>query len=220
MTALLGAMRRERNGAVADAMRPVGTPYGLNYGVSLPTLRMLARAETPDYDFAKYLALQDVRELRLAAYHIADPARLTEAEYPFWGEGIVNSALAEEAAFTLLHRVPDVPNLFERWTAPDIPWSLKYPALMAASRLAERDPAGIGRALETLHRAAERAESADAVCSKEQALLIARGAVALLVRIASGHEENRQVVLRAVGSVGDLHAENYLREELSWQLEI
>ena len=220
MTALLGAMRRERNGAVADAMRPVGTPYGLNYGVSLPTLRMLARAETPDYDFAKYLALQDVRELRLAAYHIADPARLTEAEYPFWGEGIVNSELAEEAAFTLLHRVPDFPNLFERWTAPDMPWSLQYAALMAASRLAEPDPAWIGRALETLHRAAERAESADAVCSKEQALLIARGAVALLVRIASGHEENRQVGPRAVGSVGDLHAGNYLRGELSWQLGI
>ena len=128
--------------------------------------------------------------------------------------------MAEEAAFTLLHRVPDFPNLFERWTAPDMPWSLQYAALMAASRLAEPDPAWIGRALETLHRAAERAESADAVCSKEQALLIARGAVALLVRIASGHEENRQVVLRAVGSVGDLHAENYLREELSWQLEI
>ena len=161
MTALLGAMRRERNGAVADAMRPVGTPYGLNYGVSLPTLRMLARAETPDYDFAKYLALQDVRELRLAAYHIADPARLTEAEYPFWGEGIVNSELAEEAAFTLLHRVPDFPNLFERWTAPDMPWSLQYAALMAASRLAEPDPAWIGRALETLHRAAERAGSAE-----------------------------------------------------------
>ncbi len=36
MVALLGAMRRERNGAVADAMRYYGADYGLNYGVSLP----------------------------------------------------------------------------------------------------------------------------------------------------------------------------------------
>ncbi len=44
MAALLGAFRRERNGAVADSMRLYGKPYGLNYGVSLPTLRTLARA--------------------------------------------------------------------------------------------------------------------------------------------------------------------------------
>ena len=121
---------------------------------------------------------------------------------------------------TEVNRVPDFPNLFERWTAPDMPWSLQYAALMAASRFARPDPAWIGRALETLHRAAERAESADGTCTREQALLIARGAVALLVRIASCNEENRQAVLRAAGSVGDLPAENYLREEFSWQLEI
>ena len=37
MVALLGELRRERNGAVADAMCLCGKPYGLNYGVSLPT---------------------------------------------------------------------------------------------------------------------------------------------------------------------------------------
>ena len=36
MVALLRELRRERNGAVADSMRYYGTPYGLNYGVSLP----------------------------------------------------------------------------------------------------------------------------------------------------------------------------------------
>jgi len=84
MAALLGAFRRERNGAVADSMRFYGAPCGLNYGVSLPTLRTLARAEAADHDFAKYLWRQDVRCLRLAALHIADPARLTPGEFAFW----------------------------------------------------------------------------------------------------------------------------------------
>ena len=53
MVALLGELRRERNGAVADAMCLCGKPYGLNYGVSLPTLRRIARAETPDHDLRK-----------------------------------------------------------------------------------------------------------------------------------------------------------------------
>ena len=92
MVALLGELRRERNGAVADAMRCYGAPYGLNYGVSLPTLRKLARAETPDHDFARYLYLQEVRELRLAALHIARPESLTPDEFPAWAAGIVNSA--------------------------------------------------------------------------------------------------------------------------------
>lgn len=71
MTALLAAFRRERNGAVADAMRPYGAPRGLNYGVSLPTLRRIVAAEATDDDLARYLWQQDVRELRLAALHLA-----------------------------------------------------------------------------------------------------------------------------------------------------
>ncbi len=73
MVALLAAMRRERNGAVADEMRFFGAPYGLNLGVSLPTLRRIARAQVPDHAFALYPCSQDVRELRLAAFHIAEP---------------------------------------------------------------------------------------------------------------------------------------------------
>ena len=99
MVALLRELRRERNGAVADAMRYYGAPYGLNYGVSLPTLRRIARAEAPDHAFARYLYRQDVRELRLAALHIARPESLTPDEFPAWAAGIVNSEVAEEAAF-------------------------------------------------------------------------------------------------------------------------
>lgn len=87
MAVLLGAFRRERNGAVADSMRFYGAPCGLNYGVSLPTLRTLARAEAADHDFAKYLWRQDVRCLRLAALHIADPARLTPGSSPSGATG-------------------------------------------------------------------------------------------------------------------------------------
>ena len=107
MVALLRELRRERNGAVADSMRYYGTPYGLNYGVSLPTLRRIARAEAPDHGFARYLYRQDVRELRLAALHIACPACFTPEEFPAWAAGIVNSEIAEEAAFALLSRAVD-----------------------------------------------------------------------------------------------------------------
>ena len=115
MVALLGAMRRERNGAVADAMRYYGADYGLNYGVSLPTVRTLARACGRDHEFARYLYAQEVRELRLAALHIAEPERLTADEFAFWGGGICNSEVAEEAAFALLGRIDAFDELFRSW---------------------------------------------------------------------------------------------------------
>ena len=133
MAALLGAFRRERNGAVADSMRFYGAPCGLNYGVSLPTLRKLARAETPDHDFARYLYLQEVRELRLAALHIARPESLTPDEFPAWAAGIVNSEVAEEAAFAFLSRSAAFPALFDAWIADPNPL-LRYAALHSAAR--------------------------------------------------------------------------------------
>lgn len=212
MTALLGAFRRERNGAVADSMRFYGRPYGLNYGVSLPTLRRLARAEGTDHDFARYLYRQDVRELRLAAFHIADPGRLTPEESAFWGDGLLNSEMAEEAAFALLSRATSLPTLFEQWTETGSAPLRQYAALMAAGRAADPQTAWIPRIVETLRRAAEQ--------EIPESRLLAQGAVAALAAIGSRNEENRQTVLRAAGSLGSLPAEDFVHEELAWRLEL
>ena len=135
MVALLRELRRERNGAVADSMRYYGTPYGLNYGVSLPTLRRIARAEAPDHGFARYLYRQDVRELRLAALHIACPACFTP----------------EEAAFALLSRAEAFPALFSAWIAsPDA--LLQYAALLAAARSPRLTASWVAPAVEAVHR--------------------------------------------------------------------
>ena len=198
MVALLGELRRERNGAVADAMRCYGAPYGLNYGVSLPTLRKLARAETPDHDFARYLYLQEVRELRLAALHIARPESLTPDEFPAWAAGIVNSEVAEEAAFAFLSRSAALPALFDAWIAPAVE-AVRRAAVCAAESLSK--------------------PAAAPLSASSAARLIAQGAVALLSAVGGLNEENRQAVLRAAGSLGKLPAEDYVHEELTWRLE-
>ena len=161
MVALLRELRRERNGAVADSMRYYGTPYGLNYGVSLPTLRRRARAEAPDHGFARYLYRQDVRELRLAALHIACPACLTPEEFPAWAAGIVNSEIAEEAAFALLSRAEAFPVLFSAWIAsPDA--LLQYAALLAAARSPRLTASWVAPAVEAVHRNATAEATAEA----------------------------------------------------------
>ena len=245
MVALLGELRRERNGAVADAMCLCGKPYGLNYGVSLPTLRRIARAETSDHDFARYLYVQDVRELRLAALYIAQPERVTMDEAAFWAAGIINSEVAEEASFALLSRVGVLPELFRSWiTASPL---LQYAALLAAARSPQASLAWVDAALEAVHRDAVEAEAlvaaarsaaaadtsaapaagiagatgqvATATFAARAARLVAQGAVALCVAVGSQNEENRLAVHRKAGSLGKLPAEDCVHEELAWRLE-
>ena len=75
MIALLGRIRKQMNGAVTESMARDGQKYGLNYGVSIATIREIVAEEEPDYDFAKYLYKQQVRELKLCACHLADHCR-------------------------------------------------------------------------------------------------------------------------------------------------
>ena len=245
MVALLGELRRERNGAVADAMCLCGKPYGLNYGVSLPTLRRIARAETSDHDFARYLYVQDVRELRLAALYIAQPERVTMDEAAFWAAGIINSEVAEEASFALLSRVGVLPELFRSWiTASPL---LQYAALLAAARSPQASLAWVDAALEAVHRDAVEAEAealaaaarngaadcsatngaviagaagqvATATFAARAAHLVAQGAVALCVAVGSRNEENRLAVHRKAGSLGKLPAEDCVHEEVTAML--
>jgi len=211
MVRLLEAVRRERNGAVAATMHAYGAACGLNFGVSLPTLRAIARAEQPDHGFARYLYLQDVRELRLAALHIARPECIAEEEFAAWAAGIVNSEIAEEAAFALLSRIDGFEALFRTWTAGDEPL-LQYAALMAAARRGALSEHHADAAIELLHRNAGE-------MSLLAPHLTARGVVALLVAYGSQNAENRRTALRATGSPGTSPAEDYVHEEVAWMLE-
>lgn len=216
MVALLAAMRRQRNGAVADEMRCYGAAYGLNYGVSLPTLRAIARAQTPDHDFARFLFRQDVRELRLAAFHIALPGALTVDDAAFWAEGLSNSELAEEAAFALLSRSAVFPRLFGLWSADDRLFPA-YAALMAAARWPAAPVGWCDAAVDAVVRRAVLVEQGG---QPDYALrLIARGAVALLAALGTRSESDRQAVSRAVARGGDIPALLFVREELAWRLE-
>ncbi len=213
MVALLAEMRRERNGAVADMMRYDGRRYGLNYGVSLPTLRMLARAEVQDADFARYLYLQDVRELHLAALHLMPSDALSDIR--FWADGIYNSEVAEETAFALLGRVPDFGELFVEWVLEQAQPLLAYAALLAAARLDSIPEEWCALAFRAVARGRDIADT-DTMSGARAARLVAQGAVAMSARLAAtGHADT---VRGLMSSLGDTAAESYLREELEWQV--
>jgi len=189
MAALLGRFRRERNGVVADTMQYRGKAYGLNYGVSLPTIRAVARAERPDSDFARFLYRQDVRELKLAAFWIADPVQVTSVEFSDWGEGIANSEMAEECAFALMSRSPRGDEWGRAWcdTGNEL---LGYAGLLALSRIPHPDFSSLVPVLRRL------------VVTYPESNLVAQGVVALLAAIMTLGNLGENYELLAMKSAG------------------
>ena len=70
MIRLLKRLKVEMNGAVTGAMQERGIVYPLNYGVSVPTIRGIARKYGPSHSLALLLYRQQVRELKLCSSRI------------------------------------------------------------------------------------------------------------------------------------------------------
>lgn len=206
MIALLGRLRKQMNGAVSESMQRDGQKYGLNYGVSIATVREIVAEEERDYEFAKYLYKQQVRELRLAACHLAEPAKVDTYEFPFWARGIANSELAEELAFALLSKIYDINSLMGVWTVESNEL-VAYAALMAASRN-ER----------TLSEVALIAVE-NAVRANPDSVLIANGVVALLCYVASRDKSLSIGIPVLLERLKECKAKEIIVDELSWRLE-
>lgn len=205
MISLLGLMRKQMNGAVADSMYYYGARYGLNYGVSLPTIRQIATTEERNHALAQYLYKQQVRELRLAALHIAEPELMAIDEADFWAEGVINSEVAEEMAFALLSHTPALAAIFDRWSGCGNEY-LTYAALMAASR------SGLTHTKECIMTCSGIA------AAYPSSRIIAQGVVALLSAAAS-NTECLGVIRNTLDSMHSSSTTDYITEEMEWRLE-
>lgn len=132
VVALMRRLKIEMNGAVTDAMREYGggrQGYGLNYGVSLPTIRDVAREYVPDHELALALWRQDVREMKLAALFVDDPSQVAAAQMEAWAGEWRVTELAEQCAMQLFWKSPDA---FKQAAA----WARLSPCEGALKRLA------------------------------------------------------------------------------------
>ena len=206
MISLLGRLRKQMNGAVSESMARDGQKYGLNYGVSIATIREIVATEQPDYEFAKYLYKQQVRELKLAACHLAPAKSVDIHEFPFWSRGIVNAELGEELAFALLSKIYDINSLMGIWTTESNEY-VAYAALMAASRN-ERTTS------EVAFIAVE-----NAVKANPESQYIAQGVVALLCYVASRDRSAKVGIPVLLERLQDSATKRLVEEELSWRLE-
>lgn len=203
MIELLGNLRREMNGAVADSMYYSGKRYGLNYGVSIPTIRSIARNVQPDMSLATYLLTQQVRELQLAALHIVPVEELTADDATSLEQHITNSELAEEASFALFGKCRCVNLLCERWMDSGDE-QLTYCALLSAARNPIADRVAIATKLRQ-------------IISSDTSNIVIRGSIALLTAIANSSD--KEAVSDLLKALPDTAASDKIREEVAWMLE-
>ncbi len=207
---LLGEMQRMMNGAVVGSMRFYGAEYGLNYGVSLSTVRSLAKSEAKnsDHKFAKLLYRQEVRELRLAALWIADSNAIAENnELDFWARGIINSEVAEEAAFALLYRCTGI----ESWLDIDNEL-LQYAALMA---FAQRSSLHKEQTHEILNLVEDKVIELLATHQN----LLPKGVVSLLDAALKSDISNERIETLLASLPENNRATTFIREEVAWRIE-
>lgn len=202
MVALLGAVRKQMNGAVLDTLRYYGADYGLNYGVAIHSLRETARETGRDDDFARFLYRQQVRELRIIALWIAEPERTVAVDFSFWAAGIINSEVAEQAAHALFSQIADIDALLAEWCASENAL-LAYAALLAASRSVRSSFDAVTEGVRS------------AVGSFPDNRIIAQGATAALTSVAGEHRER---VLLLLDGLDDCPTAELIREELSWRI--
>lgn len=213
MIGLLRRLKVEMNGAVVDAMRSRGLDYPLSYGVSVPTIREIAKAYAPAHAFALFLFRQQVRELKLAAAFIDDPSEVTAAQMREWADGLTNTELVEQVVSALFRHAPDAPDMALEWMGSPEPMKRYAGLLTAASAIrAEKNRAWADRFFEQVDRIARQGDPES---------FVGRGLVMLMRSLATVSPSLCERV-KLWEQLCAASADGTLREvagELQWQLE-
>lgn len=208
MVALLGELRREMNGAVVDSMREKGIEYALSYGVSIPTIRALARQYAPDDELARLLYQQQVRELQLAALSIASPENVTEEELPFWAKAVTTVEMAENVATVLISRTSVAEIAVREWLKVEN-GLLHYAAMLIGGRCNELN---INDISSLLSKALD-----DVPVGLE--VVTAHGAAVLIGACGARSEEQRLAARAFIDALPEGSLRERIEDEAGWQLE-
>lgn len=187
MLQLLKRLKVEMNGAVTGAMQERGIVYPLNYGVSVPTIRDIAREYGSNHSLALLLYQQQVRELKLAALFVEDPACVTAEQVEQWSRDFTNPEIVELTVMYLFSRTTAAVEKISDWLASNELY-LRYAGLLMLLRVACGPLCDEGRTKSLLH------ETDQMLSEHEPEPLLIRGAVNAFSRCAMLSEGVQRVV--------------------------
>ena len=135
--------------------------FGINskgtLGISIPTLRRLAREIGRDHELALRLWKSGFHEARILAGFVADPAKLTEALAERWVNDFDSWDVCDQVA-ALLEHVPFARKKIRQWAASDREF-VKRAAFAMIAGLAVHDKAAADAQFEPFLRLIRRAST-------------------------------------------------------------
>jgi 3-methyladenine DNA glycosylase AlkD len=115
---VLARLKSQGNPASVEGQARYGiAPKTVNYGVSLPTLRAMAKEIGKDHDLAEQLWASGVHPARLLATLIDDPRQVTEEQMDRWASTFDSWDLVDGAAGNLFHKTPFAYDKAAQWSA-------------------------------------------------------------------------------------------------------
>ena len=136
---LRNQLRLAMNGVTATSMREKGLRYKLNFGVSYPEIKAIARQHEPNATLAHALWAEDCRELKILATLLQPAETFLPEEALRWIAEAPYPEIVELLSKHLLARLPYVEELIATaYDRTDLPFGRATAFLMQAERLKNR----------------------------------------------------------------------------------
>lgn len=116
---LLTRLKREKNGAVVDAVDALVEKTLFSYGVSLPTIKTVVLEHKNNHDLALNLFQSNIRELKLSAIYIANPEKVNMELVKEWSETLTTLELVENVTFALFSKCDIADDIIKYWSEQD-----------------------------------------------------------------------------------------------------
>lgn len=112
---ILAELERRGTKAVRDGMARYAIPSDTAYGVSVGTLKSMAKSIGTDHSLALALWKSGRYEARMLAAFVDDPARVTVTQMDAWCRDFDNWAVCDHACFHLFDRTPHALGRVAAW---------------------------------------------------------------------------------------------------------
>jgi 3-methyladenine DNA glycosylase AlkD len=113
---VLATLERRGSKRDRDGMARYGIIAPKAFGVSVATIRQLAKSLGRDHDLAEALWRTGWYEARMMTAFVAEPARVTPAQMDRWARDFDNWAICDTMCFHLFDRAPHAWAKVEQWS--------------------------------------------------------------------------------------------------------
>jgi 3-methyladenine DNA glycosylase AlkD len=129
---------QHQNGDVAHQMTAAGIVYNMNYGVSITQLRDFAKTSGLSSSFAEQLWAENLRETKLLALMIWDPADIAPDKADSIAAQLITGEMVEIACHHLFCNLSFARDKVAEWAASETMF-VKMAGLFLGARLAKLD---------------------------------------------------------------------------------